>query len=265
MLWTGRTSFDAKNGLTARQRSHCPQKIARCTIKYPRIACRYLWTPLDSISVVFGDAHFAGCFSSRKSTVGGVVVWSGQFVIAWSNTMGVLALGSGEFELAAVLRAATEGLGLRSILSDFDLCGHVTIKSDATAAIGTVHPLGLGKVRHPAVGDFWVLSYAFVLLRIMVLPMVPALTPTEWVTAFLIHSSKSPEIRCYHSRVDSQISTTKSSPCVRPWVLSSPELPVSSRPSMPFVPRWRCLRHWDRTSAPLQKISTLSKSTNMPD
>ena len=71
--------------------------------------------------------------------------------------MGVLALSSGESELAAVVRAATEGVGLQSILNDFSLCGHVAIKSNATAAIGMdVHQLGLGKVRHLAVGDLWV-------------------------------------------------------------------------------------------------------------
>ena len=71
----------------------------------------------------------------------------------WSKTMGILALRRREFELASVVRAATEGLGLQSFLSDFDLCGHVAIKSDATAAIGMVHRLGIGKVRHVAVGD----------------------------------------------------------------------------------------------------------------
>ena len=85
----------------------------------------------------------------RESPVGGVVLCSGQFVKAWSKTMGVLALSSGESELAAVVRAvvrtATEGLGLQSIQSDFGLFGHVAIKSDATVAIGMVHRLGLGK------------------------------------------------------------------------------------------------------------------------
>ena len=69
-------------------------------------------------------------------------MWSGQFVKGWSKTMAVLALRSGESELAAVVRAATEGMGLQSILNDFCLCGHVAIKSDATA--------------HLAVGDLWV-------------------------------------------------------------------------------------------------------------
>ena len=91
----------------------------------------------------------------RKSTVGGIIMWSGQFVKAWSKMMGVLALSSGESELAAVVRAGTVGLGLQSILSDFGLCGHVAIKSDGTAALGMVHRFGLGKVRHMAVGDLW--------------------------------------------------------------------------------------------------------------
>ena len=72
---------------------------------------------------------------------------------AWSKTVGVLALSSGESELAAVVRAVTEGMGLHSILNDFCLCGHVAIKSDATAAIWMVHRPGLGKLRHLVVGD----------------------------------------------------------------------------------------------------------------
>ena len=47
-------------------------------------------------------------------------------------------------------------MGLQSFLSDFGLFGHVAIESDATAAIGMVHRLGSGKVRHLAVGDLWV-------------------------------------------------------------------------------------------------------------
>ena len=55
-------------------------------------------------------------------------MWSGQLVKAWSKTMGVLALSSGESELAAVVRAATEVMGLQAILKDLCLCGHVAIE-----------------------------------------------------------------------------------------------------------------------------------------
>ena len=129
------------------------KRVDRYTIKYPRMTCRYAWTELDSNREVFGDANFAGRNSTRKSTVGGVAMWSGQCVKAWSKTMGVLAMSSGELalssgesELSAVVRAATEGMGLQSVLNDFCL----------TAAIGMVHRLGLGTVRHSAVGDLWV-------------------------------------------------------------------------------------------------------------
>ena len=53
------------------------KRVARYTIKYPRMACRYPWTPLDSNIEVFGDANFAGCHSTKKSSVGGIVMWSG--------------------------------------------------------------------------------------------------------------------------------------------------------------------------------------------
>ena len=132
------------------------KRVARKTIKYPRMTCRYPWTQLDSNIEVFVDANFAGCHCTRKSTVGCVAMWSGQFVKAWSKTMEVLALSSGESEMAVVVRAAAEGMGLQSSLNDFRLCGHVAIKSDATAAVGMVHRLGLGTVRHLVVGDLWV-------------------------------------------------------------------------------------------------------------
>ena len=137
------------------------KRVARYTIKYPRMTCRYPWTQLDNNIEVFGDANFAGCHSTRKSTVRGVAMWSGQFVKAWSKTVGVLALSSGESDLAAVVRAATEGMGQQSILNDFCLCGHVAIRSDAVARqSGRSTGSDLEKVRHLAVGDWWVQHHA---------------------------------------------------------------------------------------------------------
>ena len=69
--------------------------------------------------------------------------------------MTILALSSGESELAGVCRAGTESLGMQSVLRDFDQETTIRIKSDATAAIGMVHRLGLGRVRHLATGDLW--------------------------------------------------------------------------------------------------------------
>ena len=85
-------------------------------------------THVDSDIEVFGDANFAECIPTRKSTVGEVALRNWQFVKASSNTMGILDLSGGESELAAVVRAPTEDMELQSILSDFGLCGHVAIK-----------------------------------------------------------------------------------------------------------------------------------------
>ena len=84
------------------------------------------------------------------------MVWGQQFIKAWSKTIAILCLSSGEFELAAVVRASAEALGMKSIMEDFGVTVGLTIKSDATAAIGMAKRQGLGKVRHLAVSDLWV-------------------------------------------------------------------------------------------------------------
>ena len=61
------------------------KRVARHTIKYPRMTCRFRWTELDSNIEVFGDANFAGCNPTRKSTAGGVAMSSGQFVKAYGS------------------------------------------------------------------------------------------------------------------------------------------------------------------------------------
>ena len=45
---------------------------------------------------------------------------------------------------------------MRSVLGDFGVTAEIHVKSAATAAIGMVHRLGLGRVRHLAVADLWV-------------------------------------------------------------------------------------------------------------
>ena len=74
----------------------------------------------------------------------------------WSKTQPTLALSSGEAELAAIVRSTSEGLGLLSIMTEFNIQADLVIKSDAVAAIGIVRRQGLGRVRHLAVADLWV-------------------------------------------------------------------------------------------------------------
>ena len=74
----------------------------------------------------------------------------------WSRTLPVIALSTGEANLASVIRASTEGLGLQSALMDLGLKATLEVSSDATAAIGIVKREGLGRVRHLAVADLWI-------------------------------------------------------------------------------------------------------------
>ena len=80
----------------------------------------------------------------------------GKFIKAWSKTMDILALSSGEAELGALVKACSEGLGMKSLLNDFGINVQLKILSDSTAAIGMVRRLGLGRVRHLACADLWV-------------------------------------------------------------------------------------------------------------
>ena len=106
--------------------------------------------------LIYADASFAECHTTRKSTSGGVATWMGNVMKSWAKTQGNIALSTGEAELAAVVRAAAESLGLQSVLADFGMYVSIVLKADATAAIGMVKREGLGRVRHLAVGDLWI-------------------------------------------------------------------------------------------------------------
>merc|ERR1711994_144380 len=70
--------------------------------------------------------------------------------------MDIIALSSGESELGALVRGCTEGLGVRSLLEDFDIPVQIKVLSDSTAAIGMVRRLGLGRVRRLGTADLWI-------------------------------------------------------------------------------------------------------------
>ena len=95
------------------------KRQARYTVKYTRIACKLPSTELDSHIEVFGDAIFAGCVSTRKvhGSRGRAVEWSSRESMVQNDWN----YGPEESELAAAVRAATEGMRLQSILSDFGL------------------------------------------------------------------------------------------------------------------------------------------------
>ena len=83
-------------------------------------------------------------------------MWNNAIFKTWSRTQNLIALSSGESELAAVTKAAAEALGVQSVLGDFGKKAKIEIHSDATAAIGICKRQGLGRVRHLATADLWI-------------------------------------------------------------------------------------------------------------
>ena len=93
------------------------------------------------------------------------------------------------------------------------------------------------------------------LLRMLVLPMVPALISMEWAIVLTMRSSESSEICWGHSRGNSPISKITSRPSAIQWFFSLPGLPMSNRLSVPFLPRWFHLKRRNRMSAPSHRMT----------
>ena len=71
----------------------------------------------------------------------------------WSSTQTTVALSSGEAELTGICKAASKGIGLRSLSADLGLTFSLAVLSDATAATCICRRRGLGRVRHISVAD----------------------------------------------------------------------------------------------------------------
>ena len=77
-------------------------------------------------------------------------------VKVWAKAQPVLALSSGEAELYACVKAASESRGLKAMMVDLGSSPSVTVHVDASAAIGMVMKRGLSGVRHIDVQYLWV-------------------------------------------------------------------------------------------------------------
>ena len=134
------------------------KQLARYLVRYPRTSWHFRRTPraqLDSIDV-FSDSDWAACVASRKSTSGGVISWGGTAVKTWSSTQQTVSRSSGEAELYALVKAASEGLGMVALLSELGRKVQLRVHCDSSAAIGIANRSGLGKCRHLDVQLLWI-------------------------------------------------------------------------------------------------------------
>ena len=104
----------------AMRRLSCPttedetalKKIGRFLLGKQRLVSLFRYNCGGGEIVVESDSDHAGCTKTRKSTSGGVIRWGGYVLKWWSKTQATIALSSGEAELAALIRATSEGLGM---------------------------------------------------------------------------------------------------------------------------------------------------------
>ena len=105
---------------------------------------------------IWTDTDFAGCKRTRKSTSGGVAMLGNHMVKTWCSTQAIVALSSGEAEYYGIVKGASVGMGIRSLLGDFGIDLALKVNTDASAAKGMANRRGLGKVRHIAVNQLWI-------------------------------------------------------------------------------------------------------------
>ena len=121
------------------------KRLARYLAGKPRYVQRYEWQHFPSHLDAFADSDWAGDKTTRKSTSGGLLTMGGHLIKSWSSSQPTIALSSGEAELYAIVKAASQAAGLVSMLCDFGFNTSATVHTDSTAAIGITHRRGLEK------------------------------------------------------------------------------------------------------------------------
>ncbi len=134
------------------------KRVARYLVGATRSIQRFEWQDMPLTVTTFTDSDWAGDRKSRRSTSGGVMMLGKHVIKSWSSTQQVIALSSGEAELYAILKGASQTKGLMSMLLDYSYELTGTVKTDASAAIGMAHRQGLGRTRHIDVQYLWIQS-----------------------------------------------------------------------------------------------------------
>jgi len=105
--------------------------------------------------LVYSDSDWAGCLRTRTSTSGGVLTFQGGILKTWSSAQASIAQSSGEAEYYALVRAASEALGMQSIMRDLGWDCRIRLLVDSSAAKSIASRTGLGKLRHLEIKFVW--------------------------------------------------------------------------------------------------------------
>ena len=133
------------------------KRLVRYIKGRPRLIQKFPWENKSQELDAYADSDWAGDQKTLKSTSGGVIQWGSHVLKSWSTSQSTLALSSGEAELYALTKAATQVTGIMSLAADFDIVLKGIVRSDSNAAIGITHRSGLGgRCRHIKVQHLWI-------------------------------------------------------------------------------------------------------------
>ena len=148
----------------------------------------------------FTDSDWAGCRRTRKSSSGGGLRLGCHTVKTWARTQATIATSSGEAELYAAVKGASEMLGVQSLARDFGRDLGAELRVDAKATIGMVHRSGLGKLRHVEAGHLWI-QQAVRTKRITVKKVLGTENVADLMTKYLDTKTIAKHMECMRFKV----------------------------------------------------------------
>ena len=104
-----------------------------------------------------------------------------HFIKSWSKNQSTIALSSAEAELYAIIKTASESLGIMSILWDWSIPMEGDLMADASAALGIIGRSGLGKLRHIDTSYLW-LQQESVKKKLKMLKVLGTENPADMMT-----------------------------------------------------------------------------------
>ncbi len=131
------------------------KRLARYLKDHQRVLVEYKYQKLPSKVVVWSGTDFAGCGRTRRSTSGGVVMFDRHCLKTYSQTQETIALSSGESEFYDIVKAATTGVGIKSVFKDLGLVVEDQANTDTSGARSISSRRGAGRVRHAEVRELW--------------------------------------------------------------------------------------------------------------
>ena len=104
---------------------------------------------------VWSDSDWAGCKSTRRSTSGIIICLGDSPMKISSSTQRAVALSSMEAEYYALVKSASQAIGIKQMLRDIHVYVDIQLKCDNSSGVDFSKRRGLGKTKHLNTGLLW--------------------------------------------------------------------------------------------------------------